>query len=162
VSVRAVIPGSFDPITLGHLDIIERASTRFDQVVVAVLINPGKEALFSADERVDLIERTAGHIDNVSVDRFTGLLVQFCHARDIRVIVKGLRAVSDFEYELQMAQMNQRMGDVETLFMTTNPEYSFLSSSLVKEVARFDGPLKGVVSDVVADALKQRYAERGP
>ncbi|HEX9889002.1 MAG TPA: pantetheine-phosphate adenylyltransferase [Nitriliruptorales bacterium] len=162
MSVRAVIPGSFDPITLGHLDIIERASTRFDQVVVAVLINPGKEALFSADERVDLIERTAGHIDNVSVDRFTGLLVQFCHARDIRVIVKGLRAVSDFEYELQMAQMNQRMGDVETLFMTTNPEYSFLSSSLVKEVARFDGPLKGVVSDVVADALKQRYAERGP
>jgi pantetheine-phosphate adenylyltransferase len=159
VSVRAVIPGSFDPVTQGHLDIIERAATRFDQVVVAVLTNPGKQPLFSADQRVDLIERTTGHIENVSVDRFTGLLVDFCHRRDIRVIVKGLRAVSDFEYELQMAQMNQRMGDVETLFMTTNPEYSYLSSSLVKEVARFDGPLDGVVPDLVAAALKQRYAE---
>ena len=159
MSVRAVIPGSFDPITQGHLDIIERAATRFDDVVVAVLTNPGKQPLFSADERVDLIEQTTGHLEHVTVDRFTGLLVDFCHARDIRVIVKGLRAVSDFEYELQMAQMNQRMGDVETLFMTTSPEYSYLSSSLVKEVARFDGPLQGVVPDTVAEALRKRYAE---
>ena len=157
MSVTAVIPGSFDPITMGHLDIIRRAATRFDQVVVAVLQNPGKEPLFSVEERVALIEKTTTELDNVSVDTFQGLLVDFCHARDIRVICKGLRAVSDFEYELQMAQMNQRMGDVETLFMTTSPEYSYLSSSLIKEIARYGGPLEGVVSDEVRTALRERF-----
>jgi pantetheine-phosphate adenylyltransferase len=158
----AVCPGSFDPITMGHLDIIERAASRFDHLVVAVLSNPRKEALFSVDERVRLIERTTAHLDNVSVDRFEGLLVHFCHHRGIDLIVKGLRAVSDFEYELQMAQMNQRMGDVETLFMSTAPEYSYLSSSLVKEVARYGGPLDGVVPALVAEELAHRFADVGP
>ncbi len=158
MTVPVVIPGSFDPITMGHLDIIERASSRFDQVIVAVLENPSKSPLFTGPERVELITRCAAHLDNVSADRFTGLLVDFCNERDIGVICKGLRAVSDFEYELQMAQMNQRMGDVETLFMSTSPEYSYLSSSLVKEVARFGGPLEGVVPGIVADALRDKFA----
>ncbi len=157
MSVTAVIPGSFDPVTMGHLDIIRRAATRFDQVVVAVLVNPGKEPLFTLDERVELIQKTTTELDNVTVDTFEGLLVDFCHDRDIRVICKGLRAVSDFEYELQMAQMNQRMGDVETLFMTTSPEYSYLSSSLIKEIARYGGPLEGVVPDLVRTALRERF-----
>ncbi len=157
MSVTAVCPGSFDPITMGHVDIIERAATRFDHVIVAVLRNPGKTPVFTVEERMDLIAETTSELDNVSVDSFTGLLVNFCRARDIRVIVKGLRAVSDFEYELQMAQMNQRMGDVETLFMTTSPEYSYLSSSLVKEVARFGGPLDGVVPERIAERLREHY-----
>ena len=157
MSVSAVIPGSFDPVTMGHLDIIGRAATRFDAVVVAVLTNPGKDPLFSVEERVDLVARATSHLPNVTIDTFEGLLVHFCHARDIRVICKGLRAVSDFEYELQMAQMNQRMGDVETLFLTTSPEYSYLSSSLIKEIARFGGPLDGVVPDVVREALHERF-----
>lgn len=155
---RAVIcPGSFDPVTMGHLDIIERAVTRFGEVVVAVMDNPRKEALFSVEERIELIERTTDHLPEVSIDRFDGLLVDYCASRGIRVVCKGLRAVSDFEYELQMAQMNQRMGDVETLFMSTSPEYSYLSSSLVKEVARYGGPLDGVVPEEVAAALRRHY-----
>jgi pantetheine-phosphate adenylyltransferase len=159
VSVTAVCPGSFDPITMGHLDIVRRAATRFDQVVVAVLENPRKQALFTVEERMELIRQQVADLSNVSIDRFQGLLVDFCHARDITVIVKGLRAVSDFEYELQMAQMNQRMGEVETLFMSTSPEYGFLSSSLVKEVARYGGPLDGVVPDEVAAALRARHED---
>jgi pantetheine-phosphate adenylyltransferase len=159
MSVNAVIPGSFDPITKGHLDIIERASTRFDGLVVAVLQNPTKQPLFPLDERVRLIKETISHLDNVVVDTFEGLLVHFCRQRDIRMIVKGLRAVSDFEYELQMAQMNQQLGDVETFFMSTSPEWSYLSSSLVKEVARFGGTVDNVVPEVVAKALAERFAE---
>jgi pantetheine-phosphate adenylyltransferase len=155
MSVTAVCPGSFDPITMGHLDIVERAASRFDQLVVAVLENPRKQPMFSVEERMELIAGTTAHLGNVEVDRFQGLLVDFCHARGIGVIVKGLRAVSDFEYELQMAQMNQRMGDVETLFMSTSPEYSYLSSSLVKEVARYGGPLDGVVPDGIATRLRE-------
>lgn len=161
MSVSAVCPGSFDPITMGHLDIVERAATRFDHVIVAVLENPSKQPLFSVEERMELIRRTAGHLDNLIVDRFQGLLVDFCRNRDVRVIVKGLRAVSDFEYELQMAQMNQRMGDVETLFMSTSPEYSYLSSSLIREIARFGGPLDGVVPDAVAEALRSKSDHAG-
>lgn len=157
--MRAVIPGSFDPVTMGHLDIVRRAASRFDRVTVAVLENPRKEPLFSADERFDLIRKTVADLDNLDVERFSGLLVNFCRSRGIRVIVKGLRAVSDFEYELQMAQMNQRMADVETFFMTTSPEYSYLSSSLVKEVARFGGPLDGVVPAAVEEALRVRFEE---
>jgi pantetheine-phosphate adenylyltransferase len=157
VSVAAVIPGSFDPITMGHLDIVERAATRVDRLVVAVLENPRKEALFTVEERIQLIRETTSHLPAVEVDRFHGLLVDFCRARDIGIIVKGLRAVSDFEYELQMAQMNQRMGDVETLFMSTSPEFSYLSSSLVKEVARYGGPLDGVVPEPVAEGLRAKF-----
>ncbi len=155
MSVTAVCPGSFDPITMGHLDIVERAASRFDRVVVAVLENPRKQPMFAVEERMQLISDTTAHLGNVEVDRFQGLLVDFCHDRGIGVIVKGLRAVSDFEYELQMAQMNQRMGDVETLFMSTAPEYSYLSSSLVKEVARYGGPLGGVVPDAIAARLRE-------
>ena len=158
MTVSVVCPGSFDPITMGHLDVIERASARFDEVVVAVLHNPAKESLFGLDERVELISQTVVHLPNVTVDTFDGLLVDFCSARGIRIIVKGLRAVSDFEYELQMAQMNQRLGEVETLFMSTSPEWSYLSSSLVREVARFGGSVEAVVPPVVAAALSERYS----
>ncbi|MFN2557350.1 MAG: pantetheine-phosphate adenylyltransferase [Nitriliruptorales bacterium] len=159
MSTSAVCPGSFDPVTYGHLDIIERAASRFEQVVVAVLQNTAKQALFSLEDRVRLIEETTSHLDNVAVDTFEGLLVDFAQARGTRVIVKGLRAVSDFEYELQMAQMNRRLGDVETLFMPTAPEWSYLSSSLVKEVASLGGSIEGVVPPQVAAALKERYPE---
>ncbi len=158
MSVSVVCPGSFDPITLGHLDVIERAAARFDQVVVAVLGNPRKEGLFSVDERIALIASETAHLDNVEVDRFEGLLVDFCRRRDIGIVCKGLRAVSDFEYELQMAQMNQRIGDVETVFLTTSPEHSYLSSSLVKEVARLGGSVDGTVPPAVARALRDRLA----
>jgi pantetheine-phosphate adenylyltransferase len=156
VSVAAVVPGSFDPITMGHLDIIERASARFDHVVVAVLENLRKAAMFSVEERLELIGGVTAHLDNVELDRFQGLLVDFCHQRGVGIICKGLRAVSDFEYELQMAQMNRRIGSVETVFMSTSPEHSYLSSSLVKEVARFGGPLDGTVPPSVAEALRDR------
>jgi pantetheine-phosphate adenylyltransferase len=153
MSVAAVCPGSFDPIHLGHLDVIERAAASFDHVVVAVLENPSKSAMFTGDERIDLIAQVTGHLDNVEVDRFQGLLVDFCRSRGIGVVCKGLRAVSDFEYELQMAHMNRRIGGVETLFMSTSPEHSYLSSSLVKEVARFGGRIDGTVPEAVAAAL---------
>ena len=156
MSVAAVCPGSFDPITLGHLDIIERAAQRFDRLVVAVLENPRKEALFTVEERIGLIRAEVDHHEGVEVDRFQGLLVDFCNARGIGIVCKGLRAVSDFEYELQMAQMNRRIGGVETVFMSTSPEHSYLSSSLVKEVARFGGPLTGTVPERVEAALKTK------
>ena len=158
MTVAAVVPGSFDPITLGHLDIVRRACDRFDRVVVAVLENPRKEGLFSVDERIELIRAVAGDVANLEIDRFEGLLVDFCNARGIGIVCKGLRAVSDFEYELQMAQMNHRIGGIETVFMSTSPEHSYLSSSLVKEVARFGGPLGGTVPDVVADALRDKLS----
>jgi pantetheine-phosphate adenylyltransferase len=158
MSVAVVCPGSFDPITLGHLDVIRRAAERFDLVVVAVLDNPRKQALFSVEERMALIADEVATLDNVEVDRFEGLLVDFCRARGVRIVCKGLRAVSDFEYELQMAQMNMRIGDVETVFMSTSPEHSYLSSSLVKEVARWGGPLEGTVPPRVADALAAKLA----
>ncbi|OAA20896.1 Phosphopantetheine adenylyltransferase [Frankia sp. EI5c] len=157
---RAVCPGSFDPITNGHLDIIVRASRLFDEVVVAVLINKSKANLFTVDERIDLIrEAVRSHPAapaNVVVDSSHGLLVDFCRVRGIQSIVKGLRAVSDFDYELQMAQMNHSLAGVETLFMSTNPQYAFLSSSLVKEVARYGGEVSGLVPDVVLKGLRDR------
>jgi pantetheine-phosphate adenylyltransferase len=158
MSVAVVCPGSFDPITLGHLDVIERAATRFDRVVVAVLDNPRKSALFSAAERIAMIEAETAGLDNVEVTRFDGLLVDLCRDRGIGIICKGLRAVSDFEYELQMAQMNQRIGGVETIFLSTSPEHSYLSSSLVKEVARHGGPIDGTVPPAVAAALLAKVA----
>jgi pantetheine-phosphate adenylyltransferase len=158
VSVAAVCPGSFDPITNGHLDVIERAASRFDRLVVAVLENPRKAGLFSVDERLDLIRDTTAHLANVEVASFQGLLVDFCRSRDIDLICKGLRAVSDFEYELQMAQMNQRIGDVETVFLSTSPEWSYLSSSLVKEVARYGGAVSGTVPAIVEERLVAKLA----
>ena len=157
--VAAVCPGSFDPITNGHLDVIERASARFDRVVVAVLENPRKAGLFTVEERLDLIRITTAHLDNIEVESFHGLLVDFCNDRGIGLICKGLRAVSDFEYELQMAQMNQQIGDVETVFLSTRPEWSYLSSSLVKEVARFGGSIEGTVPAEVGARLRARLAD---
>jgi pantetheine-phosphate adenylyltransferase len=159
VTVAAVVPGSFDPITMGHLDIIERAASQFDRLVVAVLENPRKEGLFTVEERLELIRDQVADLPNVAVERFQGLLVDFCAAAGVGVIIKGLRAVSDFEYELQMAQMNRRMAGVETLFLSTSPEHSYLSSSLVKEIARWGGPLTGTVPKSVEEALRARFAE---
>jgi len=155
---RAVCPGSFDPVTLGHVDIIGRASRLFDDVVVAVGVNPtkSKSRLFSAEERLDMLRRATSDFDNVRVEGFTGLLTDFCVEHEIHAIVKGLRAVSDFDYELQMAQMNSSLTDVETVFIPTSPEYSFLASSLVKEVAAFGGDVSSLVPDFVHEAMRQR------
>ena len=153
---RAVCPGSFDPVTNGHLDIVGRAAAIYDEVVVAVLVNESKRGLFDIPERIELLEEVCKEWPNVVVDSFHGLLVDFCRDRSIPVIVKGLRAVSDFDYELQMAQMNHRLAGVETLFMTTNPEYSFLSSSLVKEIAKYGGNVSGLVPDAVVRRLAER------
>jgi pantetheine-phosphate adenylyltransferase len=155
---RAVCPGSFDPVTNGHLDVIERISPIFDEVVVAVLVNKSKSGLFSTEERMELLRESTADLPNVTVDSFHGLLVDFCKARGIGVIVKGLRAVSDFDYELQMGQMNHSLASVETLFIPTNPLYSFLSSSLVKEVATYGGDVSGLVPDPVLRRLQSRLA----
>jgi pantetheine-phosphate adenylyltransferase len=156
---RAVCPGSFDPVTNGHLDIIGRASRLYDEVVVGVLINKSKAGLFSIDERMELLRDSTDAFGNVKVESFHGLLVDFCRANDIPVIVKGLRAVSDFDYELQMAQMNHSLAGVETIFMSTNPTYSFLSSSLVKEVATWGGDVSGLVPATVWSRLQERIKE---
>ncbi|GGM93987.1 phosphopantetheine adenylyltransferase [Thermopolyspora flexuosa] len=153
---RVVCPGSFDPVTNGHLDIIGRASRLYDEVVVAVLINVEKQSLFTVDERIEMLEAVTREYGNVRVDKFHGLLVDFCRRNEIPAIVRGLRAVSDFDYELQMAQLNYRMAGVETLFMSTNPEYSFLSSSRLKEIAKYGGDVSGLVPDLVRKALEQR------
>ena len=153
---RAVCPGSFDPVTNGHLDIVGRASVMYDEVVVAVLVNQSKQGLFSIPERIEMLRDVTSRYGNVVVDSFQGLLVDFCRDRDIRVIVKGLRAVSDFDYELQMGQMNHGLAGVETLFMTTNPLYSYLSSSLVKEVAKYGGDVSTLVPEVVVRRMSER------
>ena len=157
---RAVCPGSFDPVTNGHLDIIVRASRLYDVVHVAVMINKAKKGLFEVEERIALIEEVTADLDNVRVEAFHGLLVDFCKQREIPAIVKGLRAVSDFDYELQMAQMNIGLSGVETLFVPTNPAYSFLSSSLVKEVAQWGGDISHLVPGPVLDALNSRLRQR--
>ncbi len=156
---RAVCPGSFDPVTLGHLDIVERASKIYDEVTVAVLVNKKKSSLFTVEERMTLLAEVTEVYGNVKVDSFHGLLVDYCRERDIPVIVKGLRAISDFDYELQMAQMNHGLAGVETMFMTTNPLYSFLSSSLVKEVATYGGDVSGLVPERVLASLTERLAQ---
>ena len=155
---RVVCPGSFDPVTNGHLDIIGRAAGLHDELIVAVLINITKKSLFTVDERVEMLTEVTKGYGNVRVERFHGLLVDFCAANGVNAIVKGLRAVSDFEYEMQMAQMNYRLAKVETLFMTTNPLYSFLSSSLVKEIARYGGDVSGLVPEQVLGSLQARLA----
>ncbi len=149
-------PGSFDPVTNGHLDVVERASRLYDEVTVAVLVNTSKAGLFEVPERIEMLQEVTAGLGNVKVDSFQGLLVDYCRERDIPVVVKGLRAVSDFDYELQMSQMNNRLTGIETLFVATNPEYSFLSSSLVKEVAKWGGDVAGLVPDAVLPRLRAR------
>ena len=156
MGLTALCPGTFDPVTNGHLDIIERAARRFDALVVGVLDNPAKQPLFGAEERVGLLKEATAELPNVTVEAFSGLLVDYANRRGADVVVKGLRAVTDFEFEIQMAQMNHRLAGVETLFMTTSPQWSFLSSSLVKEVARFGGDVAGLVPAPVAEQLADR------
>jgi pantetheine-phosphate adenylyltransferase len=156
---RAVCPGSFDPVTNGHLDIIGRASRLFDEVIIGVLINQHKTGMFTIEERIDMLRRVTKAYGNVRVESFRGLLVDFCRAQEAAVVVKGLRAVSDFDYELQMAQMNIGLSGVETLFMPTNPLYSFLSSSLVKEVAKWGGDVSPHVPDLVGERLLTRLRQ---
>ena len=161
MGLTALCPGTFDPVTNGHLDIIERAGQHFDTVVVAVLDNPAKEPMFSVEERVSMLKEATVALRNVEVASFSGLLVEFAKERGSPVIVKGLRAVTDFEYEIQMAQMNRRLADVETFFMTTAPNWSYLSSSLVKEVARHGGDVSGLVPAVVAERLADTLGRPG-
>lgn len=157
---RAVCPGSFDPVTNGHIDIVSRATALFDEVTVAVMINKSKKSMFTVDERIDMLTKVCVDFPNVKVAAFHGLLVDFCRERGIHAIVKGLRAVSDFDYELQMAQMNSSLAPVETVFVPTSPEYSFLASSLVKEVATFGGDVSTLVPPLVLERLTARLAER--
>ncbi len=156
-SIIAVYPGSFDPVTNGHLDIIERSSSIFDEVVVAVLINIEKEPLFTVEERVEMLRQSTGQWKNVSVDTFGGLLVDYAIRRGAKVIVRGIRAVSDYEYEFQMALMNRRLEPrLETVFMMPAETYSYLSSRLVKEIYRLGGSVKGLVPDLVEEKLKAK------
>lgn len=151
-------PGSFDPITYGHLDIIERASRHFDEVIVAVLENRTKSSLFTVAERISMITEVTKKYSNVRIDSWSGLLVDYCKSNEVQSIVKGLRAVSDFDYELQMAQVNLQGSGVETMFMATSPTHSFLSSSLVKELAHYGGDVSSMVPSSINEALKRRVA----
>ena len=155
---KVVCPGSFDPVTNGHLDIVERSARLFDEVVVAVLVNQNKQGLFTIDERLELLDRATAHLPNVTTASFTGLLVDFCTTHGVDAIVKGLRAVTDFDYELQMAQMNGSLTEVDTVFIPTSPEYSFLASSLVKEVAKHGGDVSALIPGFVNDELKNKFA----
>ena len=155
----ALCPGSFDPVTYGHIDIIERTSRHFDGVIVAVIRNPQKsQSLFSLEERQEMLYEVTSHLDNIRIEFFKGLLVDFARDHGADAIVKGLRAVSDFDYELQMAQMNQRLSGIDTFFLSTSPQYSFLSSSLVREVARFGGDVSAMVPKHVNDRLLERFS----
>ena len=157
--LRVVCPGSFDPVTNGHLDIISRASRLYDEVVVAVLINITKKSLFTVEERIEMLREVTAQYGNVRVDSFHGLMVDFCETNGISAVVKGLRAVSDFDYEMQMAQMNYSMAKVETMFISTNPLYSFLSSSLIREVAKYGGDVSGLVPEPIIGKLRARLAQ---
>jgi len=155
---RVVCPGSFDPITFGHLDIIERASSIFDEVVIAVMVNKTKQTLFTVEERMEMTKEVTGKFPNVKVDSWSGLLVDYCKTNDISIIVKGLRAVTDFDYELQMSQINLQLQGVETLFLSTAPAHSFLSSSLVKEIASHGGDVSSYIPAILLERLKDRLA----
>ncbi|WP_138496651.1 pantetheine-phosphate adenylyltransferase [Paenibacillus pinistramenti] len=157
----AVYPGSFDPVTMGHIDIIQRAARQFDVLIVAVLNNLSKKPLFTVEERKELLRQSTRHLDNVEVDSFRDLLVNYMRNKKADVIVRGIRSVTDFEYELQMASTNHKLADeVETIFMMTNPKYSYLSSSVVKEIAMFHGDVSSLVPQEVEAALKIKMAER--
>ena len=161
MGLGAVCPGTFDPVTNGHLDIISRAAGSFDAVVVAVLENPSKAPLFSTEERVAMLKEGVSDLANVEVDSFSGLLVDYAARREMRIVVKGLRAVTDFDIELQMAQMNRTMSGLETFFVATSPQWSYLSSSLIKEVVRFGGDVSGLVPGFVRERLEDRLAPIG-
>ena len=154
----ALIPGSFDPPTNGHLDVVERCVALFDEIIVAVIKNPSKKPLFAENERIEMLREITGRWDNVKISSFDGLLVNYAEEVGADVIVKGLRAVTDFDYELQMSQMNRHLSGIDTFFVATNPDYGYLSSSLVKEVSEYGGSVNGLVPDLVASALKERYA----
>ena len=159
--ITAVYPGSFDPLTNGHLDIITRASKMFDKVIVGVLNNSSKAPSFTAEERVDFIKRTTKHLKNVEAVSFNGMLVDFARQNDSKVIIKGLRAVSDFEYEFQMALANKSQAEeIETLFLTTSQEYMFLSSSIVKELARYNGNLDALVPKEIENEILNKLANK--
>ena len=155
---RVVCPGSFDPITYGHLDIVERASSIFDEVVIAVMVNKTKQTLFTVEERIEMTKEVTSKFPNVKVDSWSGLLVDYCKTKDISIIVKGLRAVTDFDYELQMSQINLQLQGVETLFISTAPAHSFLSSSLVKEIASHGGDVSSYIPAILLERLKDRLA----
>ena len=156
---KAICPGSFDPVTNGHLDVFARAADQFDEVTISVLINSTKAGLFTVQERIELIQEAVSDMPNVTVDSFHGLLADYCKREGVSAIVKGLRAVSDFDYELQMAQMNSQLG-VETMFVATNPEYSFLSSSIIKEVAKYGGDVSALVPPNVQAALQRHFSTK--
>lgn len=155
--MTVIYPGSFDPVTYGHLDIIERCSKKFDKVIVAVLNNTSKNVLFTVEERVEMLEKTLEKYDNVEVDTFSGLLIDYAKKKNVTTMVRGLRAVSDFEYEMQMALANRKLyPDIETLFMVSSSDYTYLSSSLVKEIAMFDGDISCLVPKIVREALTEK------
>ena len=158
---KALYAGSFDPLTNGHLNIIERASGIYDSLTVAIVVNPGKQHFFSLDERVEIVRETTKHLPNVTVDKFSGLLADYVSEHGFNAVVRGLRGTADFENELQMAQMNARLfgGDTETIFLMTDPKYSFISSSLIKEVASLGGEVKGLVPDLVAGRIENKLQE---
>lgn len=160
---RAVYPGSFDPVTYGHLDVIRRASEMFDVLIVSVLNNKMKNPLFSVEERVRILKEATKNISNVQVDSFSGLLINYAAENNIHVAVRGLRAITDFEYELQIAQTNRKLsgGELDTVFLTTSLEYAYLSSSSVKEIASFGGNISECVPDFVAALMTERYQKRG-
>jgi pantetheine-phosphate adenylyltransferase len=156
MGVTALCPGTFDPVTGGHLDVIERASRHFDGLIAAVLQNPAKDPLFSLEERMAMLKEAVASFENVEVESFSGLLVDYARERGASAVVKGLRAVSDFEYELQMAHMNRHLTDMETFFVMSDPKWSYVSSSLIKEVARYGGDVRGLLPDFVHDRLLER------
>ncbi|MBJ8342237.1 pantetheine-phosphate adenylyltransferase [Antrihabitans sp. YC3-6] len=156
----AVCPGSFDPVTNGHLDVISRAAAQFDEVIVTVMVNKSKQGLFTIDERIEMLRESTAHLSGVRVESWHGLLVDFAREQGMSAIVKGLRGANDFDYEIQMAQMNQKLSGVDTLFIATNPTYSYLSSSLVKEVATFGGDVSDMLPAEVHKRLLARLAER--
>ncbi len=159
--IRAVYPGTFDPVTNGHLDVIERAAKIFDELIVAVTTNPAKTPWFTLEERVEMLKACCQHLSNVRVECFEGLLVNFVRQQGAKIIVKGLRAVTDFDYEFQMAAINRKLApEIETMFLMTSLPYAYLSSSAVKEVASLEGCLKDLVPDLVAERLRQKVAER--
>ena len=157
---HAVYPGSFDPMTLGHLDVIERAAQMFDTLTVSVLNNMTKSPLFSVEERVKILEEATAHLNNVQIDSFSGLLIDYCAKKDVHIVVRGLRAITDFEYELQIAQTNMKLskGSVDTIFLTTSLEYAYLSSSAVKEIASFHGDISQCVPDFLVDRIHEKFA----
>lgn len=159
MSRRALYTGSFDPITNGHLDIIKRASRMFDELTVGVIVNPSKKCLFTEQERVDMIKEVVRDLNNVKVDTFKGLLADYVNKGGFDLVVRGLRATTDFEYEIQMAQMNAKLFNegVESVFLMTSPEYSFISSSMIKEVVELNGDVDGLVPDLVLKKMKEKF-----